>query len=233
MSVKESAYDLQSDMKTYLLSLYDESIRFASSYVYTEIDHNCDDVVYLRNRHDSVTGRQDGLYSMYTMQKNKIKEQKTLRPNAQNYIKKYYADDLLKEIECFVEGRLDCRFIAVYRDNKRYLIPFSETGTHYPTYTYILETHDNYYEEYMVSNSQIVYRRYTQLEENKYAYLYINYIPKGTYPINAIETGIFNVESQISYLREQYYSWYEEFDAKRKNKPYCLSDIPFVVDIST
>ena len=84
----------------------------------------------------------------------------------------------------------------------------------------------------MVSNSQIVYRRYTQLEENKYAYLYINYIPKGTYPINALETGIFNVESQIAYFREQYYSWYEEFDAKRKNKPFNLTEIPFIVKTS-
>ena len=165
MSDKKSSFDLQSDMKSYLISLHDKSLKFVKSCIYAPIDHQHDDIVYIRNRHDLVTGIHEGLDSIYMMQKNKIKEQKTLRANSKNYIKKYYADGLLNEIECFVEGKFDCRFIAVYEENKRYLIPFSETGSYYPTYSHILEKHENYCEEYMIDNVQIVYRKYTQQTE--------------------------------------------------------------------
>ena len=233
MSDKKSSFDLQSDMKSYLISLHHKGLNFVKSCIYVPIEHQRDDIVYIRNRHDLVTGIHEGLDSIYTMQKNKIKEQKTLRANSKNYIKKYYADGILNEIECFVEGKFDCRFIAVYDENKRYLIPFTETGAYYPTYSHILEKHENYYEEYMIDDVQIVYRKYTQQTDKNYAYLYINYVPQGSYPICALETGTFVINEQISYLQAQHYDWYAEFDAKRKNAPFLLCDIPFMIKSNT
>ena len=233
MPDKKSSFDLQSDMKSYLISLHDKSLKFVKSCIYAPVNHQYDDVVYIRNRHDLVTGIHEGLDSIYTMQKNKIKEQKTLRANSKNYIKKYYADGLLNEIECFVEGNFDCRFIAVYEENKRYLIPFSDTGSYYPTYSHILEKHENYFEEYMIDNAQIVYRKYTQQTDKIYAYLYINYVPNGAYPVLALETGTFEVREQISYSQACHYDWYDEFDAKRKNAPFLLCDMPFIIKSNT
>lgn len=233
MSDKKSSFDLQSGMKSYLISLHDKSLKFVKSCIYAPIDHQHDDIVYIRNRHDLVTGIHEGLDSIYMMQKNKIKEQKTLRANSTNYIKKYYADGLLNEIECFVEGKFDCRFIAVYEENKRYLIPFSETGSYYPTYSHILEKHENYCEEYMIDNVQIVYRKYTQQTEKNYAYLYINYVSNGAYPILALETGTFEINEQISYSQSHHYDWYAEFDAERKNAPFLLCDMPFMIKSNT
>ena len=220
-------------MKSYLISLHDKSLKFVKSCIYAPVNHQYDDVVYIRNRHDLVTGIHEGLDSIYTMQKNKIKEQKTLRANSKNYIKKYYADGLLNEIECFVEGNFDCRFIAVYEENKRYLIPFSDTGSYYPTYSHILEKHENYFEEYMIDNAQIVYRKYTQQTDKIYAYLYINYVPNGAYPVLALETGTFEVSEQISYSQACHYDWYDEFDAKRKNVLFLLCDMPFMIKSNT
>ena len=233
MSDNTSSFDLQSDMKSYLISLHNKSLKFVKSCVYAPIDHQHDDIVYISNRNSLVMGIDEGLDSIYTMQKYKIKKQTTLRTNSKNYIKKYYADGILNEIQCFVDGGFDCRFIAVYDENKRYLIPFSEAGTYYPTYSHILEKHENYCEEYMINGSQIVYRKYTQQTNKKYAYLYINYVPLGSYPVLALETGTFEIDEQISYSQERHYDWYAEFDAERKNVPFALCDIPFMVKSNT
>ena len=85
----------------------------------------------------------------------------------------------------------------------------------------------------MIDNVQIVYRKYTQQTEKNYAYLYINYVSNGAYPVLALETGTFEINEQISYSQSHHYDWYAEFDAERKNAPFLLCDMPFMIKSNT
>lgn len=229
MSEKESIYDLQKDMKDYLMSLIEDCTLFVNSVKYEPVGDGYTDITYIKSPNDLIIGMQDGLCAAEKIEKNNIKEVSKLRSNTKNYIKKYYDNGLVKEIETFVDGEFDCRFMAVYREGKRYLIPFSESGEHYPAYVYVLQQMDDYYEEYMVRMDQIIYRKYTKVTENKYDYIYINYVSEGTYPIFGIETGVFDTDGKITYSPCESYSWYDEYDAKRKNNQSPCVNIPCVI----
>ena len=228
MDIKKSNFDLHGDIKSHLIALLSETKNFVHTYQYAECDLFNAEIEYIRHRQDLTIGINDGFETLHTMQKYNIQPQNKLRSGTKNYRKKHYLNGSLKKIESFVDGSLDVYFWAAYNNSKRYLIPFSKPHVLYPTYTHVWNECEDIIEEYMVDNNQIVYYRYKKTSENTYDFLYINYIPNGTYPVNCIETGTFEISDKITYTEKQHYDWYMEFDAYRKNLPFTAPEIPML-----
>ena len=215
-----SSYDLDSNLREHLLSLWSKTKAYTDAFSYMEEDLSDARVCYMRNLHDLHVGIDEGLSVLEKMQKYKVKETTVLRKNALHYHKRYYKDTKLRRIESYLSGRLDVVFVAAYLDGGRYLFPFLRDGNHYPTYTHVLENHSDVTEEYLCDRGQIVYSRYEKTADHRYAYSQVNYVPDGQYPILGYETGVFLVTETISYRMEQQYTWYHEFQAKQKGLPF-------------
>lgn len=229
MAERISRYDLTDEMKSYLLRLRKETLDYRNAYRYEAYDEVGAEIVYLKNLMDLTTGTDEGLSSQHKMQRYKVKPQTKLRAGTKNYLKKSYENGVLKQIVRFVAGRPDVCYQASYQGGRRYLIPFGENGTYYPTHTHVYHPQGDVVEEYMVDSSQIVYQRYQKTDENSFAYLYVNYIPNGTYPISGYETGVYRmIDGEITYQMEQEYTWYMEFDAHRKGRPYEAPKLEFL-----
>ena len=229
MAEKISLYDLTDEMKSYLLQLQTETLEYLYGYPFAAYDEEGAETVYLKNHLDLTTGKDEGLSSQHKMQRYTIKPQTKLRAGTKNYLKKSYEKGVLKQIVSFVNGRQDVCYQASYQGWRRYLIPFSADGTPYPTYTHVYHPQGDVVEEYMVDKVQIVYQRYQKIDASAYEYLYINYIPQGTYRISGCETGIYRIlDGEISYQQEKEYTWYMEFDAHRKGLPFSPPEIVFM-----
>ena len=225
-----SKYDLTDDAKSYLIDLLNQTNKIVKDYQYNACDFSFTDITYVKNINDLTTAVCEGLDSLLSMQKHKIKEQTKLRSGTKNYYKKYYQNGNIKKIDCYVDGNHDFSFMAYYENNKRYLIPFKpETNQHSYTYT-VVSVYDgnNVIEEYLVIETQIVYFRYDKTADGSIKRTYINYAPNGSYPILGCEIGIFEITEQIEYKPISEYSWYSEFDAKRKNAEFSAPDIPII-----
>jgi hypothetical protein len=189
----------------------------------------------MRDVVDLHTGFLDGLESLLVMQKKRIAERPTLRKNAKRYLKRYYKDGLLSRIDTFYVNDSgihirNCVHLALYRGNKRYLIPYDlEKNVAVPPckiiYVTVFENH-SVTEEYQIDGNQIIYSRYTPLSEGVYASTHINYVYTGSYPILGAEVCTYQTIPQISYQCEHEYSWYDEFDAKRKGLAFPTAQLP-------
>lgn len=232
MAERISKYDLTSEMRSYMIELIQKTKELSASFTPIERDLSNTEIVYVRNRGELDAGVGEGLAHLYTMQRYKIKEQKKLRAGTKHYYKKYYIDGSLEKIESYSDGNVALCYFALYHDNTRYLIPFWENNKPYPyTYTYALKKDGDVTEEYTVQGSQIVYSCYRKINETCYDYLYINYVPNGTYPILGYETGVFDVTDTINFKQNYDYSWYMEFDADRKGMSFDMPDIHDIVKI--
>lgn len=231
MAKRISRYDLTPEIRRYIQELIEKANELSVSFTPIEKDLSDAEVVYVRNRGELDAGIGEGLVHLYTMQRYKIKEQNKLRAGTKHYYKKYYIDGKIEKIESHSDGKVALCYFASYHDNTRYLIPFGENNKPYPyTYTYALKRDGDVTEEYMVQGFQIVYSRYRKIDQANYDYLYINYVPNGTYPILGYETGVFEVTDTINYKQNYAYSWYMEFDAERKGLSFDMPDIHDIVN---
>ena len=226
MQVKRiSKYDLADDVRNYLIDLFEETQAIIKENQFHSCDCSSAEITYARNINDFITGKCEGIDALYSVQKHKIKEQPKLRFGTKNYIKKYYQNGKVLKIDCYVDGIPDISFFAYYEGNRRYLFPSRAGGI----YT-IVSVYDgeSVTEEYMVNESQIIYYGYNKADGGSIQRVYINYAPGGSYPILGCEIGIFVVSEQIEYKPISEYSWYSEFDAKRRNAEYFAPHIPIM-----
>ncbi|MBR4034077.1 MAG: hypothetical protein IKJ04_04655 [Clostridia bacterium] len=225
-----SKYDLTDNEKSYLIGLLNEARQIIKDYQYTDFDSSDSEIIYSRNNHDLTTAICDGLYAVYIMHMSGIKSRTTLRKGTKNYIKRYYKNGKVQQIDCYVDGKPDITYMAYYQENKRYLMPFYPDSKK-PSIAYTCVTvykNDFLTEEYMVNNSQIVYYRYDKMPDLFFRMLHINYAPEGTYPVICCELGMFRITDKLEYKTNSEYSWYSEFDAERKNIPFSDPDIPIL-----
>ena len=90
----------------------------------------------------------------------------------------------IRQIENYVNGRIDVIHQALAVQNKTYLFPYTGKGGSYPTYTYVtVYSGDGISEEYMVNGTQIVYVKYESTgRENEIGYFLVNYVEGGKVP---------------------------------------------------
>ena len=228
---EKSKFDLNDDIKKYLLELVNETINVKENYKYKERDYSNDKIIYMRNLRNLETGRLEGLETKYKMQQYKIKEQSKLRKGTKNYLEKHYdSSNQLTDIFDYGENELDVHFVAHYCNGKRYLIGLRADNDFYPTYTYVSFGDENNYEEYMVKTNQIVYKRYTKITDKYYDYLFINYIIEGTYPVNHIDIGEFKIGDTITFNKEKIYNSFDEMDAEYYNEEFKKPDSTYIVE---
>ena len=156
----------------------------------------------------------------------KIKERETLRKGSKNYFAIYRQEDQIKKVVSFVDGKEDVAYYAVYIDNKRYLIPFSDIyRNRYYTYIIVAEYNgDRIIREYMVNNVQIVFYEYDYLSDNKVSVKYINYIPKSRFPVNHCIEGI--ISNGNSFIELTSYIGYDEYKCNEKKTNYENKNLP-------
>ena len=93
-----SKYDLTDDVKSYLIDLLNQTNKIVKDYQYNACDFSFTDITYVKNINDLTTAVCEGLDSLLSMQKHKIKEQTKLRSGTKNYYKKYYGEG----VSCFL-----------------------------------------------------------------------------------------------------------------------------------
>lgn len=224
MKTYKSKYDLDNEYRLMLKSLMEDAQAVCRQYEYGDFADGDYSVSYKRNKNWFL----EGLVPRLRDEKQGVKERDKLRKGTKNYYAVYRDEQgLIKKAVSYVGGEADVTYFAVYKGNKRYLLPFSDDWQgRYPTYTIVAEYSGcEIIKEYMADDSQIVYYGYEKRSEEEYRVEVINYIPNGAYPVNAYEVFTVSLVNGIEYSDERSYSWYDEFNCQRKGLPY-MQELP-------
>lgn len=180
---------------------------------FPDVNEDGAEITYLNRKQKLTLGLRCGLSNTWEMQKLKVKEQPTIRKGSKSYLRYVKRNGRIEKIEVYNNGKLDVVYGAFYEGEKRYLFPFLKDGGAYPTYTYVTRFVDGRVEEeYMVDNEQIVYEKYTLIEDHKVEYEGMNYVAGGTYPVRERETGYFLSGDTLTYTCVEEYSWLDDRD---------------------
>lgn len=192
----------------YLKHLIRETMEKRALFKYFDVNENDCQISYIPNRNKLGIGLQQGLRCQIDCKRYKLQEKSKIRKGCNYYSKIYRKSGHIVRVDCYVEGRIDDIFLAYYSDGKRFMFPFSAGGGFYPTYTYVTHYQNNDIdEEYAIEGNQIVYERYQMTDENHCQYDCINYVPNGTHPILAKESGIFTLKPELEYILIQSSDW--------------------------
>lgn len=193
--------------KDYLKTLIEISNNKFEQFKYVDIDEDSFDICFMPTKNQHYIGLQLGLSSQAILKRHNIKESNSIRSNSKNYIKILKKDNKIVKIESVNNGKKDCTFLAYYENEYRYLFPYTETGSKYPTYLSVTHFDDNkVMEEYLVQKGQIIYSQYGNQEDGKVNYYYINYVPDGKHPILEEKSGYYIVDS-LEYVENEYFVW--------------------------
>ena len=217
---RKSSFDLDNEYRLMLKGLLDDALDTYSLYEYSDFTDRDFTVSYKRGDGWFL----EGLISMLKDKKCGIKERNTLRKGTKNYHAIFRDENgLIRKVNKYVNGSVDVTFFAVYKENKRYLLPFSDKyKCRYPTYVIVTEYADrSIIREYMVESTQIVYTSYEKLSDNEYKVEEINYVPDGEYPVLECEIYVISVGLVAEYRDRKGYSWYDEFNCIKKGITYA------------
>ncbi|HAJ97759.1 MAG TPA: hypothetical protein DCO72_08490 [Ruminococcus sp.] len=188
----------------YLQELLQEVNNLYKTFKYFDVDENDCEITYIANKNYTRIGTQQGLWKQYDCQRYHFKEKIRIRKGSKYYCKIYRKKGKIIRVDSYVAGRVDVVFLAYYSGNKRFLFPFSLDGSFYPVYSYVTHFNGNEIdEEYFADSVQIVYEHYQRLDKNHYEYDCINYVPKGTYPILSVASGIFTLKPELQYTSKK------------------------------
>lgn len=198
--------------KDYLQTLLNTAHQKFNDYERLECDTTPLSISYIPTKKRCFMGLKDGISGFAEMRKYKVKESSQIRSNCMYYQKLYKAKGKVIKIDSFVAGheRLSVSYSAYYESDYRYLFPYTSLGTKSLTYMIVTRYKDGkVFEEYMVSGNQIVYEKYDYADKSKVNYYYINYVPTGTYPVLAEESGHYLIDT-LEYVQEQSFVWDQE-----------------------
>lgn len=201
--------------KEYLKELIKKVNNLRKRTKFETIDKSNYSIVYLPIKTEILTCLFEGLSTQYRRQLKNIKYKDKIRANCKNYLK-IYKDQQGKVvfIETIHEGKIDVVFLSKYEGNTRYIFPFDENGSFYPTYTYVTKFENNkVVEEYMVDNSQIVYQHYFNETKDKVDFYLINYVPTGSYPVLSECKGIYHL-NPLRFETLYHKTWLDEMKKK-------------------
>lgn len=192
----------------YLKALLKETERLRESFPFREISEEDAEITYITTKLHTTIGTQCGLMHELALKKYKVSERPKLRKGSMNYCKIYRIDGKVVRVDSYVKGRVDVVFLAYYQENKRFLFPFRKDGGFYPTYTYVTHfKNDMVTEEYQSDSVQIVYNCYEKTDENHVWHDCINYVPNGTHPVLASQSGIFALTPELTYQWTEAEHW--------------------------
>lgn len=201
--------------KEYLKELIKKVNDLRKETKFEKIDKSNCSIVYLPIKNETFYCLFEGLSAQYRRQLKNIKYKDKIRSNCKNYLKIYKdKQEKIVFIESIREGKIDDVFLSKYEGDTRYLFPFDENGSFYPTYTYVTKFENNkVVEEYMVDNSQIVYQHYFNETKDKVDYYLINYVPTGSYPVISEGKGIYYF-NPLRFESLYYKTWLDEMKEK-------------------
>ena len=214
---KESKYDLDENYRIMLSDLISETLEVYRQYDYADFEEGNYSVSYKRGNDRFL----EGPFPHIQEAKRGIKEHDKLRRGTKNYYSIYRENGRLKKAASYITGERDVTYFAVYRNDKRYLLPFSEEWKgRYPTYVIVAEySESEIVREYLVMNGQIVYYGYYKLSPSEYSVEIINYVSNGKYPVLGYEEYRFSDEGGIC-KETRSYLWHEEYSCSAKGLPY-------------
>ena len=214
----QSKYDLIPEYRTMLADLINDALDVYRQYEYSDFTDGDYSVSYKRTGDWFLEGP---LPRIKDEERGFIERDK-LRKGTKNYFAIFRDDGTIRKISSFVDGSLDVSYYAVYKENRRYLLPFSDVWKgRYPTYIIVAEYDgEEIIREYMILEAQIVYNSYVRITPTEYEVERINYAPKGTYPVLGCDTFIVSTGSEAVFSEQRSYSWHEEFSCSKKGIPF-------------
>lgn len=218
-----SKYDLTPEYRTKLVGLINDALDVYRQYEYADFTDGDYSVSYKRNGDWFL----EGLLPRIKNEKRGFIERDKLRKGTKNYCAIFRDDGIIRKIVSFIDGSLDVSYYAVYKGNRRYLLPFSDVWKgRYPTYIIVAEYGgEEIIREYMVQDAQIVFDSYVRIAPTEYQVERINYVPKGTYPVLGCDTLTVSAGSEAVFSEQKSYSWYDEFSCSKKGVPFS-PDLP-------
>lgn len=214
----KSKFDLDNEYRSLLSSLMDEALEVYRQYEYEDFTCSVYSVSYKR----SLNWFYEGPLPRFEEDSRGIKEQEKLRKGTKNYFEIYKENGRIKKVVSYCGGSLDVTYFAVYRGNKRFLLPFSdEWKGRYPTYVIVAEYDDGEIaKEYLVNNTQIVFWRYEKLSFSEYFVETINYVAEGRVPLLGFESFTFSLSEEPHFSGIKSFNWQEELACSKKGLPY-------------
>ena len=198
--------------ESYLNKLIHECNELRTKSCFNNLDAGTMKVSYMTKKNQEFIGYLQGYYELYRRNLYKIKESDSIRANSKNYLKIYRDNDgAIRQIEKYVNGRLDVIHQSFTVQNKTYLFPFTGKGAYYPTYTYVtVYSGDGISEEYMANRTQIVYTKYESTgRENEIGYSYVNYVEGGKIPFLEKRKGVIRLDT-LQCDETEYSSWLDK-----------------------
>ena len=195
--------------ESYLIKLIRECNELRKNTGFVKLNTDTLKISYMSKKNQEFIGYLQGYYEMFRRKKYKINESDSLRANCKKYLKIFREKDgTVRQIENYVNGRIDVIHQAFTAQNKFYLFPYTAIGGSYPTYTYVTVYSDSgISEEYMVNRNQIVYMKYEPVgNDNEIAYSSVNYVEGGKYPVLEKRKGIIRLDT-LQYDETEYSSW--------------------------
>lgn len=179
--------------ESYLRELISKISALRKKVKYKSINTSDCVVIYMPTKKKSFVGMKQGYAEQLFRIENGIKESAKIRANCKDFLKLFgNREGKVLQIEKYTNGKIDCVFQSHYDENLYCLFPFSANGGFYPTYSYItVYENEKIVEEYMVDGSQIVYERYSNEDETRVDYEYVNYVSGGKSPILEARAGVF------------------------------------------
>lgn len=132
--------DIGNDMidESYLIKLIHECNELRKNTCFIKLDTDSLKISYMPKKNQEFIGYLQGYYEMFRRKKYKITENDSLRANCKNYLKIFRENDgTVRQIENYVNGRIDVIHQAFAYQNRIYLFPYTAMGGSYPTYTYV------------------------------------------------------------------------------------------------
>ncbi len=204
--------------KDYLNNLIEETNIARREYMFDSCCKEGCSVSYLPTKDIAFAGLCAGYNQELILKNAGLFEKPSIKANCKNYCEIYRdKNGKIKMITCFKDGRVDCVFQAYYKGDKRYLFPFFENGDDYSMYSFVSKTKgDEVVESYHVGYGQIAYEGYSNKTENGVDYYFVNYVPKGSYPVREQVVGRFSFDPPKLEIKLNYI-WLEELRKQKNN----------------
>ncbi len=201
--------------KDYLNSLITDVEDLADVFDHSDVDVAGAEISYLATKKYDWLGLHEGVAAKADIKAKRTKFSNKIRANCLFFNKFYYLDGRLVKVENFCEDREspDVWYRTYYKDNKRYLYPCGSYAKNGCAYIYVTEYRDGkVYEEYMITGKQvkqIVFWRYRYPREGVAEVYYVNYVPKGEYPVLAEGKEVYD-EATLERRTVDSYVWYQD-----------------------
>ena len=195
--------------ESYLINLIHECNELRNNTHFIKLSTETFKISYMAVKNKYFDSYLQGYYGKFIKKKYKITERDSLRTNCKNYLKIFRENDgTVRQIEAYVNDRIDVIHQAFANQNKIYFFPYHASGGgSYPTYTYVTVYSDSgISEEYMANSNQIIYMKYEPTGcDNEITFSSVNYVEGGSFPVLERRKGLIHLDT-LQYDETEYRS---------------------------